>query len=445
MLSRQHGFHAPWSTPPQCRRIHWTQAFLAAGAGAVVGALSAGLGKQFMQPDKSIRRPICPEYGVEDEQFTRTMGHLLRPQIVPGNRVKTLVNGDEIFPEMLHAIRSAEHTITMESYIYWSGRIGREFAAALAERGRAGVRCHVLLDYLGSQRIDPHSLDLMRKDGVQVNRYHRHWWKLARFNHRTHRKLLTIDGKVGFTGGVGIADQWLGHAQDEHHWRDNHYKIEGPVVAQLQSAFTDNWLKSQHVVLHDHGYFPKLEAAGTLDCQVFQSSPDEGSESMRLMYHLAIAAARRSIRIATAYFVPDDLTIETLVQARQRGVEIDIIVPGPQIDVQIVRHASRATWSDLLRAGVRIFEYWPTMYHTKVMVVDDLWTSIGSTNFDNRSFRLNDEANLNVYDRAFAAAQVKWFERDKERCREMTAEEWENRPAGQKAADEAAEIVSSQL
>src|SRR5687767_4125387 len=348
MLSRQHGFHAPWSAPADCRRIHWTHALLAAGAGAVVGALSAGLGKQFMQPDKSIREPIQPEYGVEDEQFTRTMGHLLRPQIVPGNRVTTLVNGGEIFPEMLHAIRGAEHTVTMESYIYWSGRIGREFAAALAERGRAGVRCHVLLDYLGSQRIDPHSLDLMQRAGVQVNRYHRHWWKLARFNHRTHRKLLTIDGRVGFTGGVGIADQWLGNAQDEHHWRDNHYRIEGPVVAQLQSAFTDNWLKSQHVVLHDHGYFPRIEPVGDLNCQVFQSSPDEGSESMRLMYHLAIAAARKSIRIATAYFVPDDLSIETLVQARRRGVEIDIIVPGPHIDVQVVRHASRARWGPLL-------------------------------------------------------------------------------------------------
>src|SRR5688500_6124212 len=170
MFSSQHGFRTPWSAPTECRRIHWTHALIAAGAGAVVGALSAGLGKQFVQPDKSIRRPIEPDYAVEDEQFMRTMGQLLRPQIVPGNRVTTLINGDQIFPAMLDAIRSAERTITMESFIYWSGHIGHEFAVAFAEKARAGVRCHVLLDWLGSKKIDAESLDMMQSAGVQVDR-----------------------------------------------------------------------------------------------------------------------------------------------------------------------------------------------------------------------------------------------------------------------------------
>ena len=444
MAFPQHGLATIW-TPPPPRRVHWGQAVVAAGAGALVGAFTAGMARHFVQPDKSIREPLEVPYAVEDEQFVRTMGQLLPPAIVPGNRVTPLINGKEIFPAMLAAIRSAKRTITMETFIYWSGMIGDEFTHALVERARAGVRCHVLLDWLGSNKIDPRSPEMMRRAGIQVDRFHRHWWRLPRLNNRTHRKLLVVDGRIGFTGGVGIADEWLGDAEDPCHWRDNHYRIEGPVVAQLQCAFTDNWLKSQHVVLHDEGYFPRLDPVGDLSCQVFQSSPDEGSESMRLMYLLAISAARKSVRISTAYFVPDDLSIETLVRARRRGVAVDIIVPGPHIDVQIVQHASRARWGDLLRAGIRIHEYQPTMYHTKAMMVDDLWTSIGSTNFDNRSFRLNDEANLNIYDHAFALQQAEWFERDKTRAREMTLDRWENRPAPQKAVDEAADVVSSQL
>src|SRR4030095_1576557 len=261
--------------------------------------------------------------------------------------------------------------------------------------------------------------------GVEVERYHPvHWYTLTRINNRTHRKLLVVDGKIGFTGGVGIADLWQGRAESKDHWRDSHYQIEGPAVAQMQAAFTDNWIKTRAKVLFGPEYFPELKPAGETLAQAFKSSRGEGSESVRLMYLLSIASATNNIRLQAAYFVPDDLAIETFVSARKRGVKIEIIVPGPEIDAQIVRRASRSLWGALLDAGVQIYEYQPTMYHCKVMIVDDIWVSVGSTNFDDRSFRLNDEANLNIYDAAFAAEQVQGFEEDKRKSRLMTRGEF---------------------
>lgn len=418
---------------------------LTAGLGLAAGILLSGLNRQLRPPDMSVRAPVPPAYPVDDEQFLRSLTSVLPPRVVGGNRVTTLVNGDEIFPAMLAAIRGARRTVTMETFIYWRGRIAQAFSEALAERARAGVRCHVLLDWFGSKRMDPSALERMRRAGVEVVRYHRRWWHFARANHRTHRKLLVVDGTTGFTGGVGVADEWTGDAQDACHWRDNHYRVEGPVVAQLQSAFTDNWLKARHVVLHDKDYFPPLSPAGDLRCQAFQSSPDEGSESMRLMFLMGLAAARKSVRIATAYFVPDRVAIDALVQTRRRGVEVDVIVPGPNIDFQVVRHASRHRWHELVRNGVRVFEYMPTMFHWKAMVVDDLWSSIGSTNFDSRSFRINDEANLNIYDRGFALEQVRYFERDLGRCRPVTLARLEGRSPQLTLLDMGASTLESQL
>ena len=402
--------------------------------------------RQFVAPEKAIKQQIDHLYGVADEQFLRSIGNLLPPAVIPGNRITPLVNGDEIFPAMLRAIRAARTTITFETFIYWSGRIGREFADALMERARAGVKVHVLLDWLGSNRMDQKLLDEMESAGVDLERYHPlHWYNISRVNNRTHRKLLVVDGRVGFTGGVGIADEWTGHAQDPQHWRDTHFMLEGPAVAQMQSAFMDNWLKTHARVLHGGDYFPRLEPVGPSPAQVFMSSPEEGSESVRLMYLLSIAAARRSVRLGTAYFVPDDLAIDTLAAAQRRGARVEIIVPGKHIDTQTVRRASRSRWGKLLEAGIAIYEYEPTMYHTKVLVVDDLWVSVGSTNFDNRSFRLNDEANLNVYDAQLAAHQVECFEQDKSRARRITFEEWKNRPLREKLIAHAAGLLRWQL
>ncbi len=396
--------------------------------------------------ERKVEKPIPRMYGVADPQFSRSMGSLLGPALLPGNRTAALLNGDQIFPAMLSAIRDARESITFETYIYWSGEIGNQFTAALTERARAGVKVHLLLDWVGSGKIDSDDLTTMTDAGVEVERYHPlRWYNLTRMNNRTHRKLLVVDGKVGFTGGVGIADKWQGRAQDPDHWRDSHFQVAGPVVAQMQAAFMDNWLKARAEVLHGDRYFPPLEPAGAQWAQTFTSSPGGGSESVRLMYLLSIAAADEYILIANAYFVPDNLAIDTLVAARRRGVEIDVIVPGAYNDVVLTRWASRARWGPLLEAGVRIHEYHPTMYHCKVMAVDDLWVSVGSTNFDNRSFRLNDEANLNVYDREFATRQARITRDDLAVSRMMTLEQWRRRPTRERVTDWLAGLLRSQL
>jgi cardiolipin synthase len=396
--------------------------------------------------EKRIRYAIPSLYGVDDPQFVRSMGSLLGPPLTGGNRAQELINGSRIFPSMLEAIHGAARTITFETYIYWSGEIGRAFSEALSERARAGVRVHVLLDWVGAGKIDATYLDAMREAGVEVERYHPlRWYNLGRLNNRTHRKLLVVDGRVGFTGGVGIADPWLGDADSPEHWRDSHFRIEGPAVAQMQAAFMDNWLKTRATVLHGGDYFPALDPVGPHHAHVFRSSPGEGSESVRLMYLLSIASARESILLANAYFVPDDLSVEAFVDARRRGVEIDIIVPGRRTDAVITRRASRSRWGSLLEAGVRIHEYQPTMFHCKVMVVDERWVSVGSTNFDSRSFRLNDEANLNVLDAVFAARQAAVFRADLACSRQVTLDAWRRRPLREKLVERAAGLLRAQL
>ncbi len=396
--------------------------------------------------EKKITHRIEHLYSVSDPQFVRSMGLLLGPPIVGGNRVTSLINGDRIFPAMLDAIKAARRTIDFETYIYWSGRVGKQFADVLAERARAGVKVNVLLDWVGSGKMESRQIDELKAAGVDVQKYHPlRWYNLSRINNRTHRKLLIVDGRVGFTGGVGIADEWSGDAQNRNHWRDSHFQIEGPAVAQMQAAFMDNWIKTESRVLHGEDYFPAVEPAGDSYGQVFKSSAREGSESVRLMYLLAIASASKAIDLENAYFVPDDLSVDELVNARKRGVPVRILVPGEIIDSQLSRKASRSRWGPLLRAGVQIFEYQPTMFHCKVMVVDGLWSSVGSTNFDNRSFRLNDEANLNVYDAVFARKQVEVFERDLRVSRLITLPDWQSRALTEKATDFLAGLLRLQL
>ncbi len=396
--------------------------------------------------EKQIRYALTHEFGVEDPQFLRCMGNLLGPGVLAGNKVEALQNGKEIFPSMLEAIHGAQETITFETYIYWSGEIGRQFSQALCERARAGVKVHVMLDWAGSGKIEEGILEELRTAGVEVERYHPPRWNtLSRMNNRTHRKLLVVDGRIGFTGGVGIADIWLGNGGSPDEWRDSHYRIEGPAVAQMQAAFTDNWIKTRAEVLFGSKYFPELKPVGDSQAQVFKSSRGEGSESVRLMYLLSIASATKSVQLQSAYFVPDDLAIETFVAACKRGVKVEIIVPGPHMDAEIVQNASRSLWGPLLDAGVKIYEYQPSMYHCKVLIVDDVWVSVGSTNFDDRSFRLNDEANLNIYDAAFAQEQVKVFEEDKSKSRLMTRSEFKNRSPVRKFFDEIAGTLRRQL
>jgi cardiolipin synthase A/B len=399
-----------------------------------------------MGAEKKIQRRLERLYSLEDPLFRHELGVLLGPPLLPGNRVEALHNGDGFFPPMLAAIRGAQRSITFETYIYWSGDIGREFADALSERARAGVKVHVLLDWVGSAKMARELLDELRDAGVEVRKFHPpNPLHLGRMNNRTHRKLLVCDGRVGFTGGAGIAPQWTGDAQDPEHWRDTHFRVHGPVVAQMQSVFLDNWIKATGVVVHGGDYFPEVEPAGGQLAQMFSSSPDGGSESMELMYLLGITAASRTIDLAASYFVPDALFTRTLGDALRRGVHVRIVVPGEHIDSKVVRRASRARWGPLLEAGALLAEYQPTMFHCKVLILDGLLVSVGSTNFDNRSFRLNDEATLNVFDAAFAAQQTRVFEQDLAHARPVTLAQWRARPWRERAVEGVASLLGPQL
>ncbi|TDN62660.1 phospholipase D-like domain-containing protein [Paraburkholderia sp. BL10I2N1] len=400
----------------------------------------------FTSGEKKVEHNIKRQYASDDPQFVRSMSLLLGPPVVAGNRFKVLLNGDQIFPSMLEGIHSATQTITFETFIYWSGEIGEKFARALSDKARAGVSVHVLLDWVGSSKMDHGYLDMLREAGAEVIQYHKpHWTGLGRMNNRTHRKLLVIDGHTGFTGGVGIAEQWTGNAQGPKHWRDTHFRVEGPVVGHMQAVFMDNWIKASGNVLHGPSYFPEIPDAGGGVAHMFSSSPTNGADDMELMYLMAITAATFSIHLANAYFVPDGLAINALVEAARRGVKIQIVTPGQRIDTHTVREASRGRWGDLLKAGAEIYEYQPTMFHCKLLVVDEYLVSVGSTNFDSRSFKLNDEANLNIYDRDFARQQTAIFARDIAMSKRVTLEDWLHRPMLEKAIDKALPLIDWQL
>ena len=443
--SRVHGATYHRAMPTAAPRRHRSTLLSVLLTALATGALVL-LALNFTAGEKKVQQQLPRLYSTAHPQFERALGSLLGPGIVGGNAVTELINGDQIFPPMLAAIKSAQKSVTFETYIYWSGDIGKQFADALSERARAGVPVHVLLDWVGSAKMEESYLAEMKEAGVQMEKFHKpHWYNLARLNNRTHRKLLVVDGQVGFTGGVGIAPAWTGNAQDPDHWRDSHYLVRGPAVAQMQATFLDNWLKVTGKVLHGEAYFPAIAPAGGQKAQMFSSSPSSGSESMQLMYHLAITAAERSIDLSVAYFVPDDLTRKLLMDALARGVRVRLVTPGEHTDTETVKAASRATWGELLQAGAEIYEYGPTMYHCKVMIVDQLLVSVGSTNFDNRSFRLNDEANLNVYDATFAQRQTQVFEDDIRRSRRVTYEAWLERPWSEKLHEKMTGLLRSQL
>ncbi|MCA9321344.1 MAG: cardiolipin synthase B, partial [Planctomycetes bacterium] len=389
---------------------------------------------------------VQPLYAIDDPAFVRVGDALLDRPMLAGNKVEALRNGDKIFPSMLDAIRSARQTVVFETYIYWSGDIANQFADALIERVRAGVVVKVLVDALGGSKMSSELIDRMKEGGVDLRFYNAiDLSSLVDANYRTHRKILVVDGRIGFTGGVGIGDKWLGDAASPNEWRDNHYRITGPVVAQLQSAFLDNWVDTTGIVLHGEDYYPKLHETGELLAQVVTSSSEADGSKIQMMLLLALAAAREEVLLATPYFVPDDLTIRELVRVRERGVSVRVIVPGPIIDFELVRRASRSTWRELLEAGIEIWAYQPTMFHCKLVVVDGLWTSVGSANIDNRSFSLNDEVNLNVYDAHFATTQRELFHDDLRQCHRITLQDLEDRAFIDLVLDEISSWFSPQL
>lgn len=386
------------------------------------------------------------QFGVRDFAFVQTMRALTGAPMSEGNLVTILRNGIEIFPAMLTAITAAKLTINLEFYIYWDGEIGRRFAEALAERARAGVAIKVILDAVGSAQMSQSLVDFMTRNGIDVEWYHPlRWYTISSLNHRTHRKLLIVDGRIGFSGGVGIADDWLGDADAKNHWRETVARVEGPVVTQMQSAFMDNWVKSRGELLTGLDYFPAISAAGPHLTQVLKSSPAEGSSTVKLLYIISIVSAVKSIYISNAYFLPDTDTLRALEGAVRRGVDVRVVVPGEENDVPIARQASRWHYETLLRRGIRIFEFLPTMMHAKTMVVDGVWSTIGSSNFDDRSFRLNDEVNINIYDDALAATMESMFHADLARSEEVTLRKWFKRGWLDKLKEKAAGLIKPQL
>jgi cardiolipin synthase len=376
----------------------------------------------------------APKYGldhdfaIESDEFLPSVAGATGTAFTPGNRIDILNNGDQFYPAMLEAISQARRTITIEAYIYWAGEIGRKFAEAMAAKARSGVTVKILLDAVGSSNIGDEILGTLEAGGCQVRWYHPlRWYSINRVNNRTHRKSLVIDGRVGFTGGAGIADQWLGDAQDPEHWRDIQIRVEGPAVVPLQTGFAQNWLETTGELVYGDTYFPQPQPSGTLTAQSVLSDPETGSSAARIMYYLSIVCARKSILIANSYFVPDKQAIEILVDARRRGVDVKIMVAGVHNDSRIARDNSVRLYGKLLEAGVEIYEYNRTMLHHKFMVCDDVWSTVGTTSFDNRSLGLNDENNICVYDRDFAAQWTRIFMDDLPACRHVTLEEWRGR------------------
>lgn len=375
-----------------------------------------------------------PEYGlnhdfaIESAEFLPSISGATDTPFQPGNKIEIFNNGGEFYPPMLEAINQARASVTIEAYIYWGGDIGRKFAEALAARQRAGVPVRILLDAVGSSTISDEVLKTFKDAGCDVRWYHPlHWYSLNRINNRTHRKSLIVDGSVGFTGGAGIADHWLGRAENPDHWRDIQIRLEGPAVATLQSAFSRNWLETTGELISGNTFFPALNSSGTLSVQSILSSPDTGSSTVRIMYYLSIVCARKSIFIANPYFIPDKQAIKILTDAKRRGVDVKIMVSGLHNDAALARYNTTRLYGPLLEAGVEIYEYNQTMLHHKYMVCDGVWSTVGTTNFDSRSFALNDENNVCVYEKDFAAKWEEIFRGDLPACQLVTLEGWRNR------------------
>jgi cardiolipin synthase len=395
---------------------------------------------------RQIAYPVTADYAITDPQFRRAVNALFGTAMVGGNRITVLQNGEQSFGAMLAAINAATKTITFETAYFRKGYMTRRFADALSSRARAGVKVHVDFDWAGTAKFDRSDLDAMKQAGVEVEIYHKPHFQTPRRNYtRSHRRILVVDGRIAFTGGICVADMWDGNAQDKDHWRDTQFQLEGPVVAQMQAAFMDNWRETRQTVMHDVRYFPPLDSVGPLPAQVVTSSPDENSENVRLVYMLALAAARHTIIVQNPYFVPDDVMRDALIAARRRGVDVQIMVPGPVMDAHVTAAASHSRFGPLLEAGVKLYEYQPTMMHQKIMIVDGVWVTAGSANFDNRSFRLNDEVNFNVYDSTFAATLTEAFLKDKAVSREYTLADWNNRPLKERIFQRIAATFRAQL
>lgn len=367
-------------------------------------------------------------YAVEDSAFFGSALALADPVPLSGNRLTLLQNGDQYFSAMLGAIRGAKRTINFEGYIFYSDAVGRAFRDALIERARAGVEVRILLDGIGSSlHLDNSDVRLLKQAGCKFTYYHPLLsWRIDRTNRRSHRRILVIDGRLAFTGGIGFAEQWSGHAQDPKHWHDVQVQVEGPLVSELQHAFEEHWIKSYGETLSGADQFPTLPPAGNIRGELI-ASHSFSMAPLPLAQAIAFAAATKRIWITNAYCTPSDDQVELLVQAVKRGVDVRFIVPGRHNDQPLTKSAGRSAYGHLLEGGVKIFEYQPTMIHTKAMVIDSLFTLIGSSNLDPRSSEINEELDLAIYDRGFAQRVEAMFQDDLSHSTEYTLEQFRKR------------------
>jgi cardiolipin synthase len=437
-------------TPVRRREPEWRRAArrywpLGAAAGAGLGWYAADSLRH--RREGAFGYEIGSEVEVGSEDFMRAAEALTGAPVTTGNKAELLINGDSIFPAFLETIASAERTLNLQTYIYWRGEIADDVAGAVCEKARGGVECRVILDALGAVQMQRSLIGEMRDAGAEVLLFRPPKpYAIKRMANRTHRRILVADGRVGMTGGVGIAAEWMGDAEDPDHWRDTHVRVRGPAVRGLQGAFAENWLEGTGEVLAGEDDLPELEPVddgGPM--QVVRSSAKVGDTNAEALYYLAIGSARESIELTAAYFVPRPAFTDALCTAASRGIDVRILVPGPHIDKRVVRAGGRAAYDELLDAGARVFEYQPTMLHAKTLCIDRVWSSVGTVNFDNRSFQLHDEITLCVWSEPFAAALHDAFEADLERAEEIDAAKWRHRPLRQRAAEAGTALLRREL
>lgn len=386
--------------------------------------------------DRSDAIVSAPSVGEDGDAFMRAFAGAAGQPVLGGNDVNLLQNGIEIFPALFEAIAAARDSIHFSTFIYESGHVPRRFADAVSAAARRGVEVRIVLDSRGSKKIPPTLITQMREAGCQVRWFRSvQWFTWAKYNHRTHRKLLIVDGTLAFTGGVGIADEWDGKGDSPAHWRDTHVRISGPAVAAVQAAFVDNWNEATgELAIHDK-HFPELIPVGSVRICAVQSNPTNSTSAAQRSMAALIAGSSRRLWITNAYFVPTPPFVKTLCEAKARGVDVRILVPGPHHDQPAVRRASRRTWPALLRGNVELYEFQPTMIHAKTVIVDGAVTSIGSINFDPRSFALNAEFGVVVLDREIAVQMEEAFVTDLARARRITEEDVRERSAWQNLID----------
>ncbi|MGB2715343.1 MAG: phospholipase D-like domain-containing protein [Vicinamibacterales bacterium] len=399
----------------------------------LIAAAVIAVGLMFAQDQITLK--LRSAYAAEDPRHQTYIAALVGADATSGNSYDVLTNGDQIFPAMLDAINGARKRISFETYIYDTGSVADRFTAALEAAARRGVRVRVVVDAVGASSMDTAHADRLRASGCHVAQFNTPaWYSLEELNYRTHRKILVVDGEVGFTGGVGVADHWLGNAQDKEHWRDTQVRIRGPIVRLMEAAFYENFTEAageESPEVDDPAAGASEEGASI----VVRSSPTGGSNDLKRLYLLALASARRTIDITSPYFVTDESTRWSLQDAISRGVKVRILVEGDITDAMPVKYASRAHYEQFIRQGMEIYEYQPTMMHTKVLVVDGVWSMFGSANFDNRSLELNDELNLAVTNRALAARFLADMEQDLRVSHRITLEAWQQRGTLNKARE----------